>query len=50
MNTRDLNKRIMKEMDGHLKPNKAELEFLNLAYNKFYDIYEEIFVDFPQFA
>ncbi|MFK4436516.1 hypothetical protein [Paenibacillus sp. RC21] len=32
-------------MDEHLKPNRAELEFLNLAYNSFYDIFDEIFED-----
>lgn len=30
---------------GELRPNKAETIFLNLAYNRFYDIYDEIFDD-----
>lgn len=29
-------------MDKNFKPNYKELEFLNLAYNKFYVLYEEI--------
>jgi len=28
-----------------LRPSKAEKEFLNLAYNRFYDIFDEIFDD-----
>jgi len=32
-------------MTQELRPNKAEKEFLNLAYNRFYDIYEEIISD-----
>jgi len=28
-----------------LKPNSLELKFLNLAYNRFYDLYEEIMKD-----
>lgn len=32
-------------MDAYLKPTEAEIEFLNLAYNKFYDIFEETFED-----
>jgi len=28
-----------------IRPNKAEKEFLNLAYNRFYDIFEEIFTN-----
>jgi len=28
-----------------LRPNKAEKEFLTLAYNKFYDIFEEVMTD-----
>lgn len=28
---------------SELRPNDAEILFLNLAYNKFYDIYEEVF-------
>ncbi|GAA4867145.1 hypothetical protein GCM10023310_53570 [Paenibacillus vulneris] len=30
---------------NNLKPNKAELEFLKLAYNSFYDIFEEVLED-----
>ncbi|WP_277655908.1 hypothetical protein [Seleniivibrio woodruffii] len=30
-------------MDSIKKPNKSELEFLTLSYNRFYDIYDEIF-------
>jgi len=26
----------------NLKPNSTEIEFLNLAYNRFYDLYEEV--------
>lgn len=29
-------------MPEELRPNEAEKEFLNLAYNRFYDIYDEI--------
>ncbi|WDF48796.1 hypothetical protein PQ460_12270 [Paenibacillus sp. KACC 21273] len=32
-------------MDEDLRPNLAEREFLNLAYNSFHDIFEEIFED-----
>ena len=32
-------------MVDELRPNRAEKEFLGLAYNKFYDIYEEILSD-----
>ncbi|HUU16975.1 MAG TPA: hypothetical protein VMW72_07495 [Sedimentisphaerales bacterium] len=32
-------------MENELRPNKAELEFLTLAYNRFYDIFEEIMDD-----
>lgn len=28
-----------------IRPNKAELEFLNLAYNRFYDIFDEVMDD-----
>ena len=28
-----------------LNPNRAEKEFLTLAYNRFYDIFEEIIAD-----
>lgn len=31
--------------DSNLKPNKAELQFLNLSYNRFYDIYDEVIDD-----
>ncbi len=33
-------------MSNELRPNKAEQEFLKLAYNGFYDIYEEVFREF----
>jgi len=32
-------------MDEDLRPNKAELEFLTLSYNRFYDIFEEVIDD-----
>ncbi len=32
-------------MKDHLRPNKAEQEFLKLAYNRFYDVYEEVMAD-----
>lgn len=32
-------------MNENLKPNKAEKEFLHLAYNRFYDIFEEVMAD-----
>jgi hypothetical protein len=32
-------------MKNELRPNKSELEFLTLAYNRFYDIFEEIMDD-----
>jgi len=32
-------------MENKIKPNKSEEIFLNLAYNKFYDLYEEIMED-----
>jgi len=32
-------------MENELRPSKAELEFLKLAYNRFYDIFEEIMND-----
>lgn len=32
-------------MNKNLRPNKAEKEFLNLAYNRFYDIFNEIMAD-----
>ena len=28
-----------------LRPNKAEKEFLSLAYNRFYDLFDEIRAD-----
>jgi len=34
----------MKQNDN-LKPNEKEILFLQLSYNKFYDIFEEIFLD-----
>lgn len=33
------------EMEETLRPNKAELQFLTLSYNRFYDIYEEVMDD-----
>lgn len=30
---------------NELRPNKSEVEFLTLAYNRFYDIHEEVFQD-----
>ena len=32
-------------MENELGPNNPEIEFLTLAYNAFYDIYEEVFID-----
>jgi hypothetical protein len=32
-------------VNRNIKPNKSELKFLNLAYNRFYDLQEEIFDD-----
>ena len=32
-------------MDKNLKPNKAEVQFLNLAYNRFYDLFDEVMED-----
>jgi len=32
-------------MTEEIRPNKAEKEFLTLAYNRFYDIFEEIMDD-----
>ena len=32
-------------MTEELRPNKAEKEFLTLAYNRFYDIFEEVMDD-----
>lgn len=32
-------------MENELGPNSPEIEFLTLAYNAFYDIYEEVFID-----
>ena len=29
-------------MNTDLRPNKGELEFLSLAYNRFYDVYDEV--------
>jgi hypothetical protein len=36
---------MKKIIKNELRPNKAELEFLTLAYNRFYDIFEEIMDD-----
>jgi len=33
------------KMETDLRPNKAELEFLTIAYNRFYDIFEEVMGD-----
>jgi hypothetical protein len=30
-------------MEENLRPNDSEVEFLSLAYNRFYDLFEEIF-------
>jgi hypothetical protein len=32
-------------MSKEIRPNKSELAFLSIAYNRFYDIYEEVFTD-----
>ena len=32
-------------MIEEIRPNRAEVEFLTLTYNSFYDIYEEVFVE-----
>ncbi len=32
-------------MENALRPNKAEVEFLTLSYNRFYDIFEEMMDD-----
>ena len=32
-------------MTEELRPNSAETQFLNLAYNRFYDIFEEAMDD-----
>ena len=29
-------------MSSEIRPNKAELEFLTISYNRFYDIYDEV--------
>jgi hypothetical protein len=34
-----------KIMEKEIRPNTAEIEFLKLAYNRFYDIFEEIMDD-----
>jgi len=39
-----LNVRLVK-MGKDLRPNKAESEFLTIAYNRFYDIFEEVMSD-----
>jgi len=33
------------EMSGESRPNDCEVKFLNLAYNRFYDIFEEVMDD-----
>jgi hypothetical protein len=30
------------KMESEIRPNRSEIEFLTLAYNRFYDIFEEI--------
>lgn len=37
--------RGMITLAGELRPNKAEIEFLNLSYNKFYVIFDECLTD-----
>jgi hypothetical protein len=32
-------------MEEELRPNPVEVEFLALAYNRFYDIYEEVMIE-----
>ncbi|WP_167957295.1 hypothetical protein [Anaerosporobacter faecicola] len=32
------------ETDDNTRPTKAEVQFLNLAYNEFYNIFDEIFI------
>ena len=32
-------------MPENIRPNEAEVEFLTLAYNRFYDIFEEVMND-----
>ena len=32
-------------MKNELRPNQSEIQFLNLAYNRFYDIFSEIMDD-----
>jgi hypothetical protein len=33
------------ENDGVKRPNAAELKYMNLAYNRFYDIFDEALTD-----
>jgi hypothetical protein len=35
----------LQQMMNASKPNQAELQFLNLAYNRFYDIFTEVMDD-----
>ncbi|MDD5509673.1 MAG: hypothetical protein PHI12_02500 [Dehalococcoidales bacterium] len=35
----------LENMQSELRPNKSEIQFLTLAYNRFYDIFEEVMVD-----
>ena len=30
-------------MESFRRPNQAEIQFLNMSYNKFYDVFEEAF-------
>ena len=32
-------------MEDNLRPNESEIEFLNLAYNRFYDLFDEVMND-----
>ena len=36
---------LVMPMRNEIRPNKAELEFSNLAYNRFYDIFDEMMDD-----
>lgn len=32
-------------MDDNIKPNKSELQFLSLSYNRFYDLFDEVMAE-----
>jgi hypothetical protein len=32
-------------MDQNIRPTQAEIEFLKLSYNRFYDIFDEVMAD-----